>query len=49
MRWGRAVMNTYRRATYTAPTAPDATPARPLTPSSYADALRDNADRQVTK
>ncbi len=49
MRWGRAVMNAYRRATYTAPTAPAAAPARPLTPNSYADALRDNTDRQVTK
>ncbi len=46
MRWGRAVMNTYRRATYTAPTAPDARPARPLTPSSYAEALRDSADNR---
>ncbi len=44
MRWGRAVMNAYRRATYSAPSAPDAAPARPLTPSSYAEALRDAVD-----
>ncbi|XVV14420.1 hypothetical protein ACQP2X_08775 [Actinoplanes sp. CA-131856] len=47
MRWGRRVMNTYRRATYTAPTAPDARPARPMTPSSYAEALRDNSDHEA--
>lgn len=42
MRWGRAVMNTYRRATYTAATAPPAPPARPLGPGTYAQALRGN-------
>lgn len=35
MRWGRRVMNAYRRSTYTAPSAPDARAARPLTPSTY--------------
>ncbi|RSM49398.1 hypothetical protein DMB66_44840 [Actinoplanes sp. ATCC 53533] len=40
MRWGRAVMNAYRRATYTAPSAPAARPARPLTPGTYADTDR---------
>ncbi|GLW30159.1 hypothetical protein [Actinoplanes regularis] len=40
MRWGRRVMNAYRRATYTAGTAPDARPARPLTPGTYADTDR---------
>ncbi|MDM4721348.1 hypothetical protein QTQ03_17705 [Micromonospora sp. WMMA1363] len=44
MRWGRAVMNTYRRATHTAPTAPAARPARPFTPNTHADALRESAD-----
>lgn len=42
MRWGRAVMNAYRRATYTASTAPAAEPARPLTPGTYAETLRDD-------
>ena len=40
MRWGRRVMNAYRRATYTAPEAPAARPARPLTPGTYADTDR---------
>jgi hypothetical protein len=44
MRWGRAVMNTYRRATYSGTSAPAARPARPLTPSTYIEALRDGAD-----
>jgi hypothetical protein len=44
MRWGRVVMNAYRRATYTAPAAPEARPARPLTPGSYAQAVRDADD-----
>lgn len=44
IRWGRAVMNAYRRATYTAPTAADARQARPLNPATYADAFRDTAD-----
>ncbi|SNS05288.1 hypothetical protein [Actinoplanes regularis] len=39
MRWGRRVMNAYRRATYTG-TAPDARPARPLNPGAYADTDR---------
>jgi hypothetical protein len=45
MRWGRAVMNTYRRATYTASAAPAARPAEPLTPGTYAEALRDTDRR----
>lgn len=44
IRWGRAVMNAYRRATHTADTAPAARPARPFTPGTYADALRQSAD-----
>ncbi|WP_433793296.1 hypothetical protein [Actinoplanes sp. CA-252034] len=40
IRWGRAVMNAYRRATYTAPAAPAARPAPPLTPGTYADTDR---------
>jgi hypothetical protein len=40
IRWGRAVMNAYRRATYTAPTALAARPAPPLTPNAYADTDR---------
>lgn len=40
MRWGRAVMNTYRRATYTG-AAPAAPAARPPAAGTYAQALRD--------
>jgi hypothetical protein len=44
LRWGRAVMNAYRRATHTTRTDPAApAPARPAAhagPVSYADALR---------
>ncbi|GAA0432584.1 hypothetical protein Aca07nite_19770 [Actinoplanes capillaceus] len=40
IRWGRAVMNAYRRATYTGGDAPAARPARPLTPGTYADTDR---------
>lgn len=47
MRWGRAVMNAYRRATYSTSAAPAARPARPLTPGTYAEALRDdNTERR---
>lgn len=42
MRWGRAVMNTYRRATYSTGAAPAARPAQPLGPGTYAQALRSN-------
>jgi hypothetical protein len=44
MRWGRTVMNTYRRATYSAGDAPAARPARPLAPGTYAQALPDTAE-----
>jgi len=44
IRWGRAVMNAWRRATYTPRTNPDAAydarPARPAGPITYTDALR---------
>ena len=44
MRWGRRVMNTYRRATHTAPTQPDpatnALPAPEAGPVTYAQVLR---------
>ena len=46
IRWGRAVMNAYRRATYTAPTAPAAHAARPLTPTTYDQALTHTDRRQ---
>ncbi|GAB1695043.1 hypothetical protein [Krasilnikovia sp. M28-CT-15] len=42
MRWGRAVMNTYRRATYTTPAAPAARPAPPVTATTYTQALTDD-------
>jgi hypothetical protein len=38
-------MNTYRRATNTG-TAPAARPARPLTPGTYLEALRDTDTRE---
>lgn len=44
MRWGRRVMNAYRRATYTPPAVPDradaASPAPAAGPVNQADALR---------
>jgi hypothetical protein len=52
MRWGRAVMNAYRRATYTGtPTAParpaEVAPAAPEPePPTYTDALRRHAIRR---
>ena len=44
MRWGRAVMNTYRRATHSTSAAPAAQPARPHTPGTYAQALTNSDD-----
>ncbi len=46
MRWGRAVMNTYRRATVPTTSAPAARVARPLAPGTYVEALRDSAPRR---
>jgi hypothetical protein len=47
MRWGRAVMNAYRRATYTSGEAPAAPTARPLTADNYAHALRNASQRKA--
>jgi hypothetical protein len=46
MRWGRAVMNTYRRATYSTTAAPAARPARPLAPGTYDDTQREQIGRR---
>ena len=51
MRWGRALMNAYRRATYTGRTQIPADPARTAVPAprpappTYTDALRDHLRR----
>jgi hypothetical protein len=46
MRWGRAVMNTYRRSTYSTGQAPAARAARPLAPGTYDDTQRDQIGRR---
>lgn len=52
MRWGRAVMNAYRRATYTPTTTPAVAPLagapEPAGPVSYADTVRRHLDRHTT-
>jgi hypothetical protein len=51
LRWGRAVMNAYRRTTHTSTTTPaaarDALPARQAGPESYARALNRATSRQA--
>ncbi|WP_433301053.1 hypothetical protein ACQP2F_04980 [Actinoplanes sp. CA-030573] len=46
MRWGRAVMNAYRRATYSG-TAPAAPAARPPAAGTYVQALRDTDEHEA--
>ena len=47
MRWGRTVMNTYRRATHTASTAPAADLARPLAPGTYAQLVNTTGEHHT--